>query len=240
MCNLLTSFAEHLPQMAGLRSFRVKVPIGSLTSERLDGLRCAATVSLISHFPRTLTSLTIDTPGGPSRFKPQIAQSNHVCPLLLNKDILPSLRHLAIRSHNICPDLCVVDDSRLQTQLQTLIVNLSMAEGGFYAAVNARYCEEDKYKGKSIYSHMKELAKAAAVRLPLITIMRVLCINPKSPGCLEICYNALSGREVLLPINVPWDDVNWNDADAEPAPPPSKHSDTDYSDIEVFSGYASA
>ncbi|KFY19923.1 hypothetical protein V491_04116 [Pseudogymnoascus sp. VKM F-3775] len=119
-------------------------------------------------------------------------------------------------------------------------LNLSMAEGGFYAAVNARYCEEDKYKGQSIYSHMKELAKAVAVRLPLITTMRVLCINPKSPGCLEICYNALSGREVLLPINVPWDDVNWNDADAEPATPPSGHSDSGYSDIEVFSGYASA
>lgn len=233
MCNLLTSFAEHLPQMAGLHSFRVKIPIGSLTSERLDNLRCTAVVSLISYLPNTLTSLTIDTPGGPSRFKPQMAQSNHICPLLLDKEILPSLRHLAIRCHNICPDLCAVDDSRLQTQLQTLIVNLSMAEGGFYAAVNARFCEEDKYAGKLIYPHMKELAKASAVRFPAITAMRLLCINPKSPGCLEICYNVLSEREVLLPDDVLWDDVDWDDADADPAPPPSEHSDSDDSDSEA-------
>ncbi|OBT90744.1 hypothetical protein VE02_00670 [Pseudogymnoascus sp. 03VT05] len=233
MCNLLTSFAEHLHQMADLRSFRVKVPIGSLTSERLDSLRCAATVSLISHFPKTLSSLTIDTPGGPSRFKPQMAESNHVCPLLLNKEILPSLRHLAIRSHSICPELCAVDDSKLQTQLQTLIVNLSMAEGGFYAAVNARYCEEDKYKGIPIYPHMKILAKSAAVHFPAIRTMRLLCINPKSPGSLEICYNVLSDREVLLPDDVHWDDMDWDDTDAEPAPPPSEHSDPDDPDIEA-------
>lgn len=240
MCNLLLSFSEHLPQMAGLRSFRVKIPIGSLTSERLDSLRCEATVSLISYFPKTLTSLIIDTPGGPSRFKPQTGQSNHVCPLLLDREILPSLRHLAIRSHNICPELCEVDDSRLQTQLQTLIVNLSMAEGGFYAAVNARYCDEDSYTGKLIYPHMKELAKSAAARFPAITTMRLLCINPKTPGCLEICYNVLSEREVLLPVDIPWDDVDWDGADAEPAPPPSEHSDSDASDIEVTNGSLSA
>lgn len=233
MCNLLTSFAEQLPQMADLRSFRVKVPIGSLTSGRLDSLRCAATVSLISHFPKTLTSLTIDTPGGPSRFRPQMEQSNHACPLLLNKEMLPSLRHLAIRSHNICPELCAVDGSRLQTQLQTLIVNLSMAEGGFYAAVNARYCEEDKYEGKPIYPHMKNLAKSVAVHFPAMRTMRLLCINTKTPGSHEICYNVLSDREVLLPDDVLWDDVDWDDADAEPARPPSEHSDSDGSDIEA-------
>ncbi|OBT70264.1 hypothetical protein VE03_00306 [Pseudogymnoascus sp. 23342-1-I1] len=226
--------------MADLHTFRVKIPIGSLTSERLDSLRCAATVSLTSYFPKTLTSLTIDTPGGPSRFKPQMEQSNHVCPLLLDKEILPSLRHLAIRSHNICPDLYTVDDSRLQIQLKTLIVNLSMAEGGFYAAVNARYCEEEKYAGRLIYPHMKELAKAAAVRFPVITTMRLLCINPKTPGSLEICYNVLSEREVLLPDDVPWDDVDWDDADAEPAPPPSEHSDSDDSDGAVYGGSLSA
>ena len=233
MCSLLTSFAEQLPQMADLHSFRVKIPIGSLTSERLDSLRSTAIVSLISCFPKTLTSLTIDTPGGPSRFKPQMAQSNHICPLLLDKEMLPSLRHLAIRSHNICPELCAVDDFRLQTQLQTLIINLSMAEGGFYAAVNARYCEEDKYKGKLIYPHMKELAKAAVVRFPAITTMRLLCINPNTPGSLEICYNVLSEREIILPLDVSWDDLDWDDADAEPAPPPNEHSDSDDSDSEA-------
>lgn len=239
MCNLLTSFAEHLPKMGDLQSFRVKIPIGSLTSERLDSLRCTATVALISHLPKTLTSLTIDTPGGPSRFKPQMAQSNHVCPLLLDKEILPSLRHLAIRSHNICPELCAIDGSRLQTQLQSLIVNLSMAEGGFYAAVNARYCEEEKYEGKPIYPHMKELAKTAAVRFPSITTMRLLCINPRTPGSFEICYNVLSDREVFLPDGVRWDDLDWDDVDAEPAPPPpSEHSDSDASDNEASNGSA--
>lgn len=237
MCNLLTSFAEHLPKMGDLQSFRVKIPIGSLTSERLDSLRCMTTVALISHLPKTLRSLTIDIPGGPSRFTPQMAQSNHVCPLLLDKEILPSLRHLAIRSHNICPELCAIHDSRLQTQLQSLIVNLSMAEGGFYAAVNARYCEEDKYEGKSIYPHMKELAKTAAVRFPAIRTMRLLCINPRTPGSLDICYNVLSEREVLLPDDVPWDSLDWDDVDAERAPaPPSEHSDSDDPDNEASNG----
>ncbi|KFX93750.1 hypothetical protein O988_06638 [Pseudogymnoascus sp. VKM F-3808] len=118
-------------------------------------------------------------------------------------------------------------------------LNLSMAEGGFYAAVNARYCEEDKYEGKPIYPHMKELAKTAAVRFPSITTMRLLCINPRTPGSSEICHNVLSDREVLLPDGVRWDDLGWNDVDAEPAPPPpSEHSDSDNSDNEASNGSA--
>ncbi|KFY19128.1 hypothetical protein V493_08125 [Pseudogymnoascus sp. VKM F-4281 (FW-2241)] len=109
-----------------------------------------------------------------------------------------------------------------------------MAQGGVYAAFNARYCEEDKYAEKLIYPHLKELLKAAAVSFPVITTMRLLCINQASPGSHEICYNVLSEREVLLPVDVPWDSLDWDDVDARPVLPPRKYADGDDSDDEAF------
>ncbi|KFY30080.1 hypothetical protein V494_08280 [Pseudogymnoascus sp. VKM F-4513 (FW-928)] len=114
-----------------------------------------------------------------------------------------------------------------------------MAEGGFYAAVNARYCDEDKYNGIPIYPHLKELARVAAVCFPIITTMRLLCINPTTPGSNEICYNVLSDREVLLPDGVPWDDLNWDDRDAEPAPLPSDPLESNDADIGTLDAHAS-
>jgi hypothetical protein len=81
----LIDFASHLPQMAELKSFRLEMLMKPTALKWLEDLWIKSAVTLISSFPKSLTSVMIDNPGVPSRFSLESNDACHICPLLLAK-----------------------------------------------------------------------------------------------------------------------------------------------------------
>jgi hypothetical protein len=157
----LVDFAAHLPQMAELKSFRLEMLMKPTASKWLEDLWIKSAVTLISSFPKSLTSVMIDNPGVPSRFSLESNDACHICPLLFAKDLLPSLRHLRIRTRSICPKIFDLNNSDQRLPLETLVINLSLREMEMCSAHHARCCTESKPGHEGLYLNMLDAAKAA-------------------------------------------------------------------------------
>jgi hypothetical protein len=209
MCESLIPFTAHLARMNALSSFRLKMLMESPISKPVENLWNKSILALMSSLPKSLTSLTIDNPGVPSRLRPDSDESYHICPLLLAKDILPSLRHLYIRTRSICPKIYKLNDTERKSQLETLIINLSMNKMEMCSAHHACYCTEFQLRKDSLYLHMLDAAKVATVRFPSLRTLRIL--HHKLPSLEVTSYDVISNKRDVLQEDVRWDDIGWID-----------------------------
>ena len=80
----------------------------------------------------------------------------------------------------ICPDVFQIDDHDYESQLRTLIVNLSLHEEGVSVSLHARHCEYTVPNINILCYQLLNSAKAATFYFPHLRIFRVLHPIPPS------------------------------------------------------------
>lgn len=78
---------------------------------------------------------------------------------------------------------------------------------------------------------MLVMAEDAVLEFPALRTMRIL--HPKLPSLKIGSDDAVSKRRVVLPKNVPWDDVDWDDKGF------ADNDGHDESDVDLFDDSAS-
>ena len=202
--------------------------------------------TLLADLPRSLSKLTFDCYNDYPITQRQSIEAE--CPsfLLLNKDRVPSLRHLRLRNRFICPKIFDTICSSGESQLETLIINISLkveqssppmnkvffskechgeplgqlhvpGTGGAIIAQNS-YQSLNPGGGHGSGDLGTRLSDAANAILPQLTRIKALRIlRHKHPSDDVISYDVLSGRSVILPKIANWEDADChNDGETDP------------------------
>lgn len=131
--------------------------------------------ALLKNLPRKLSRLTIDCC---DYLVPQSRQAEAECPssLLLKKDPVPSLRHLRLRSRFICPKIFTIICSSGESELETLIINISLRVEQSSPPMNKVFFSEECYEGNLHGSGdlRTKLSHAANAKLPRLTRIKAL------------------------------------------------------------------
>ena len=199
----LASQLKHMPRM---KSFSLILFVYFEASLVQENVLFIAISTLLRSLPTTLASLTIDNGGAPSNPTPEPQERrNHFCSLLLNKTFMPHLRHLCIRSRNICPEILEAISSDQYPRLESLIINLSLGREDipwiskvFYA----HFCPGFQSNGKDLCSSLVNAAKAIVPRLPCIKTLRIVRQNFPSEDFFS--SDVICDRRVKLPPGVDW------------------------------------
>ena len=229
----LTRFASQLRHMPRIESFSLVLFVCSEPSSAQDSIYFTSISTLLFNLPTTLSSLTIDIGGTPSSPTPERQEGrNHLCSLLLNKGFMPFLRHLRIRTRNICPKIFQSIYSDQHSQLESLIINLSLMREDlprmskvFYA----HFCLGFQPDGKDLYSHLVDAANEIVPRLPCLKTLKI--IRHKYPSEDLASFDVLSDRDVILPPSVDWKAVDCVD-DGQTDPDCTERSDDSFSTTE--------
>ena len=209
----LTRFALKLMHMPRIKAFRLVLFVCFEVYEVRDSHYFTSMSTLLSGLPATLSSLTIDNGGRPSSPTPgRQVERNHFCSLLLNKSFMPSLRHLRIRARNICPEIFQPICSDHHSQLESLIINLSLVreDSQFSKIFYAHYCLAFQSDGKDLYSRIVEAAKTCIPRLSRLTMLRIMC--HKFPSGDLASFDVLSDQHFIHPSNLDWS-VDYGELD---------------------------
>jgi hypothetical protein len=230
----VVALAKYLPSMAELHTFSLNVLPQEITmlSKRAW---TQALETVISSFPKSLTSLTIDYPSEllvPRKYSPTPEyEGPHICSLLLNQDHLPSLRHLRIRTRTMCPLIFERLASQPHLGLRTLVINLSSQTPQQTVPHRATHCTKKDSTFLTFYEEMIDAAKAAKSYLPSATTLRI--IHHKLPSFDLVSHDVLSDRSVIMPEGIAWKDTDWDD---------DGYTDVDVqdqSDVDLFDGSGS-
>lgn len=218
MFDNLTAFAGYFPQMPQMHTFKLQIAMNYPMSNDSGELWSKTLQKVVSALPQTLTSLTIDNPGEPrrSRFWGD-GQTHHLlCHLNLGKDVLPLLQHLRVRVRTICPELFTKVDCPQHPHLKSIVLGLTLPMVRLRQLRRLAYsCSKTAptIEPGSLQHQIIDAAKAAAINLPSLSTLRIL--HHSFPCTDLISTSILSGRNVLLPENVAWDDAYWADGDAK-------------------------
>jgi len=109
----------------------------------------------------------------------------------------------------MCPQVLKMNSSNEHPLLETMVLNLSLHEEGVNATDQAQYCAGYGPRKAGLYLDMLGMAEDAVLEFPALRTMRIL--HPKLPSLKIGSDDAVSKRRVVLPENVPWDDVDWDD-----------------------------
>ena len=211
----LVRFASQLKHMPRMKSFSLVLFVYFEASQVQDNVLFTSISTLLCNLPTTLASLIIDNSGAPSSPTPEPRERrNHFCSLLLNKSFMPHLRHLCIRSRNICPEILEAISSDQYAQLEFLIINLSLGREDipwmskvFYA----RFCLGFQSNGKDLYSSLVDAAKAISPRLPCLKTLRI--VRQDFPAEDFFSFDVICDRRVRLSRGIDWKAIDYVNAD---------------------------
>lgn len=218
----LTSLAFHLKFMNRTNAFRLQLFVFLHQAHANEAGPIPTIIStLLEDLPRSLSRLTLDcyndyhvTQGQPIEVE---------CPafLLSNKDFVPSLRHLRLRSRFICPKIFDTICSSGESQLETLIINISLKVEQSPPPINKVFFSKEchgEYLGHGSGDLRTKLSDTANAKLPQLTRIKALRIlRHKHPSDDVISYDVLSARTVVLPKNANWEDADChNDGETDP------------------------
>ena len=202
--------------------------------------------TLLADLPRNLSRLTFDCYNDYHLTHRQSMKAE--CPsfLLLDKDRVPSLRHLRLRNRFICPKIFDTICSSGESQLETLIINISLEVEQSSPPMNKVFFSKDCHPDPLGQLHVPgtggaiinqnsyqpldpgawhgsgyldtRLRNAANAILPqLKRITALRILRHKHPSNDVISYDVLSGRSVILPKNANWEDADChNDGETDP------------------------
>ena len=211
----LVRFASQLKHMPRVKSFSLVLFVYFEASQVQENVLFTSISTLLCSLPTTLASLTIDNSGAPSSRTPEPRERrNHYCSLLLNKTFMPHLRHLCIRSRNICPEVFEAISSDQYTRLEFLIINLSLGRENipwmskvFYA----HFCLGFQSNGKDLYSSLVDAAKAIVPRLPCLKMLRI--VRQDFPAEDFFSFDVICDRRVRLAPGIDWKTIDYINAD---------------------------
>ena len=143
----LAYLSFHLKCMNRMKAFRLQLFMFSHQAHANRARPLPMIIStLLENLPRSLSRLTIDCC---DYLVPQSRQAEAECPssLLLKKDFVPSLCHLRLRSRFICPKIFDTICSSAESQLETLIINISLRVEQSSSPMNKVFFSEECYEG---------------------------------------------------------------------------------------------
>lgn len=205
ICGGLIALAGCLPST--LASFRIKIIMRNLPYNWNKRLEYTALTTIIRSLPKNIKSLTIDHPVGNSDNDTDEANNYHsICSRLLQPHRAPSLRHLCVRLHGICPDFFKI--SHEHETLETLIINVCLddREISYSMIEQSIFCSA--YNGpqdRDIFSEMLYAAWESTVYLPRVKVFRILHAEADK----LISHNILTDKLAIIPKDVSWDDKDW-------------------------------
>ena len=229
----LACLAHHLKGMNRMDTFRLQL-FAFLYQVHVDKAGPIPTIisTLLADMPRSLIRLTLDCY---SEYPITIHQLRGAeCPssFPLNKEFLPSLRHLRLRNRFICPEIFKTICSSGESQLETLIVNLSLKVEQSSPPMNTMFFSKQCH-GKSLGHGSGDLrtslSNTAIAMLPQLTHIKALRIlQHKLPSDDVISYDVLTGRTFLLPKLANWEEADCQN-DGEPDPDCEERSENSFS-----------
>lgn len=219
----LAFLASHLKRMHRIKAFRLRLFIflDQLLANHA-GLIPMIISTLLEDLPRSLSRLTIDCYSGYRGSQGRTTETECPSSLLLNKDFIPSLRHLRLRSRFICPKIFDPFCSSAESQLESLIINTSLKVDESSPPMFKVFFSEECHGEYSLHgsgelcTNLRDAANAKLPRLTRIKILRIL--RHKHPSDDVLSYDVLSDRNVILPKNANWEDADCHDdgeADAD-------------------------
>jgi hypothetical protein len=122
---------------------------------------------------------------------------------------LPSLRHLRLRMRIICPQVLKMNSSNEHPLLETMVLNLSLHVEGVNVTDQAQYCAGYGSRKAGLYLDMLVMAEHAVLEFQALKTLRIL--HPRFPSLKIGSDDAVLKRRAVLPENVPWNDVDWDD-----------------------------
>ncbi|KAG4441074.1 hypothetical protein IFR05_003428 [Cadophora sp. M221] len=212
LCTSLTSFSTTtLPQMHKLHTFALNISSQSTIYTETDNTWTDTLRTLVTSLPHTLTSLTIDKLGPTSRFSAGAQDPHAVCKIVLANNAIPSLRHLRLRLHSICPLLFAIKDIQIHASLETLVVALDACSPQLGMVHHAHRCRQPQQSSQRLYDDMVDAAKIAveAGCFPALKKARILRYDVE--GLVFCSLDVVTGRMIEVPEGVEWGDVNWDD-----------------------------
>ena len=215
----LVRFASRIQHMPRLKSFSLVSNVFYRPSQFQEDVLFTSMSTLLCSLPATVTSLTIDSSGAPPNPTPgpREKRRNHFCSLLLNKSLMPHLRHLCIRSRTICPEILEAISSDKFDRLESLIINLSLGRQDIPLSSKVFYahlCPGFQSNGKDLYSSLIDAAKAIIPRLPCLKTLRI--VRQNFPAEDLFSFDVIQDRRAKLPLRADWkaiDHVNGDDSE---------------------------
>lgn len=218
----LSSLAFHLKCMKRMNAFRLQVFVFLHQAHANKAGPIPMIIStLLEDLPRSLSSFTLDCYSDYLVTQRQPIEAECPSILLLNKGFVPSLRHLRLRSRFICPRIFDTICSSGESQLETLIINISLKVEQSSPPIDKVFFSKEchgKYLGYGSGDLRTELSVTANAKLPQLTRMKALRIlRHNHPSDDVISYDVLLDRTVILPKNANWEDADChNDGGTDP------------------------
>lgn len=235
----MASLAVHLKCMHRLNAFRLQNFLFLNQALAYEAGHISMIIStLLEDLPRSLVRLTIDCYGDYNGYgalyvtQSQPFKAECLASLLLDKEFIPSLRHLRLRSRSICPKIFDTICSSGESQLETLIINIRLKVEQSSPPINkvffSKQCHGEVF-GHGSGDLRTKLIDTANAKLPQMTRIKALRIlRHNYPSDDVISYDVLSDRSVILPTNAIWEDVDCHD-DGKTDPDCEERSDDSFS-----------
>ncbi|KAL2074160.1 hypothetical protein VTL71DRAFT_7938 [Oculimacula yallundae] len=211
LCTSLACFSTNtLPNLHRIHSFSLGITSRSNIYTEVDNTWTSTIRNLITSLPRTITSLTIDKLGPISRFSTGARTPHAACKVVLLKDALPSLKHLRLRIHCICPSLFAIKTCGTNSNLETLVIGLDSYSSQLNIVHHAYRCTQPQQPSQVLYDDMVEAGKKAleAGCFPGMKTARILKYDVQSLALYS--FDMVNGRNIEVPDGVGWDDIDWD------------------------------
>lgn len=210
----LHRIAPQLKQMSRMTSFNLINYVYLELSLVQDSVYLVPILSLLSNMPESLFSLTVDNCGTPSSRPPGPQECNHMCPSLLSKSFTPHLRHLCIRSRNICPEILEVISSGSYNGLKSLIISLTLRpeELPWMSKVSySHFCLGFHEKSTDLNSSLVDAAKAVLPRLPRLKTLKI--VRQRFPAEDLLSFDVIHNHQITVSLGIDWKAIDHLNVD---------------------------
>ncbi|KAJ6184506.1 hypothetical protein N7519_005807 [Penicillium mononematosum] len=136
----------------------------------------------------------------------------HLCPQPALQ--IPSLKSVRLRMCRICPQILEFSpaDSAMPSQIESVIINLSIPNVDQFFAGFSRHCTEPML-ALELYNEMITTGTEIAKQIPRLKVVKIVCL--RYPCSDTATTNCTTGIKTIIPGTWDWGD----EVDPEPDPP---------------------
>ncbi|OQE94262.1 hypothetical protein PENNAL_c0004G09995 [Penicillium nalgiovense] len=154
-----------------------------------------------------LSHLVIDT------FGSELSSAIHLCPQLALQ--IPSLKSVRLRMRRICRQILEFPqgDNVIRSQLESLVINLSVPSVDQFFARFSRHCTEPGLSSE-LYDEMITTGTEIARQTPRLKVFKIVCYRHRIVCSDTVVMNCITGIKTMIPGSWAWGD----EGDPEPDP----------------------